>query len=309
MNDTRHAREAFHESAQLLMRLHELTKSGQQESKEADQIRDKMESPWAAMSDEERKRIRGLSADLYSIGENHAARGQAELELEQSIEAACREKRWGDLLEQVRHNAQRIPPAYVALFRGISWFNFGQPQVAIEFLREAKKLAPHDSQIEAWILFTLFRTEHIGEAVAQAETLAQSSSSPFLLLLSARLLFMAAPFLSRATPEYLKLAEQAAERGLSLSTDSDLQLREARSAVFFLMALRRLEAGRREEALDLCKFAVAANPDNSHATQLVQSLDQDHYAEEDRQRFLNNARLGTLTLEMPFEHQSFFSGI
>ena len=235
MNESRLAKDAFHESVHLLMRLHELTRSGQEESEAADHIRENMESPWEAMSDEERMRIRGLSADLYSIGENRAASAQSDLDLEQSVEAACREKRWSELLQHVRLNSSRIPSEYVALSRGIAWFNLGQPQVAIEFLREASRLAPHDPQIEAWILFTLFRTQHVAEAVSQAEGLARNSSSPYLLLLSARLLFMAAPFLSRASAAYLELAEQAAERGLELSTENDLNLREARSAVLFLM--------------------------------------------------------------------------
>src|SRR5262249_43327769 len=53
--------------ARLLMRVHDLIAEEQGDSEEADSIRDRMEAPWQAMSREERKRMEGLSADLYTL--------------------------------------------------------------------------------------------------------------------------------------------------------------------------------------------------------------------------------------------------
>src|SRR5580704_7071391 len=49
--------------------LHRLTISGQDETPEADTVRDAMDVPWEALSEIERKRARGLSGDLYSISD------------------------------------------------------------------------------------------------------------------------------------------------------------------------------------------------------------------------------------------------
>ncbi len=49
--------------------LHRLTLEGMDESPEADAVRDAMDTPWEALSESERMRVNGLSADLYSISD------------------------------------------------------------------------------------------------------------------------------------------------------------------------------------------------------------------------------------------------
>ena len=58
---------AYCESIRGLLRLHSLAESGQDESPEADAIRDSLEQVWHGLSDVEKKRIAGLSEDLYSL--------------------------------------------------------------------------------------------------------------------------------------------------------------------------------------------------------------------------------------------------
>ena len=50
-----------------LRELHELTATGRLDSPEADAVRDATDAPWEALTEEEKRRISGLSEDLYSI--------------------------------------------------------------------------------------------------------------------------------------------------------------------------------------------------------------------------------------------------
>lgn len=50
-----------------ILNLHRLAIDGRDESPEADAIRDATDGPWEALTEVERKRVRGLSEDLYSM--------------------------------------------------------------------------------------------------------------------------------------------------------------------------------------------------------------------------------------------------
>src|ERR1700677_1576950 len=62
-------RPAYVQSIRGLLRLHRLAETGNDESPEADAIRDNLERPWHELSEIEKQRIAGLSEDLYSISE------------------------------------------------------------------------------------------------------------------------------------------------------------------------------------------------------------------------------------------------
>src|SRR5437016_6606283 len=75
--------------------LHRLAISGQDESPEADTVRDAMDVPWEALSEIERKRASGLSEDLYSISDppnNHqqVMNAQTQDKLNNALEARQR---------------------------------------------------------------------------------------------------------------------------------------------------------------------------------------------------------------------------
>lgn len=53
--------------ANLLLRLHEMIARGEDESEEADAIRDRMDIAWYMMTREERERVGLLSEDLYTF--------------------------------------------------------------------------------------------------------------------------------------------------------------------------------------------------------------------------------------------------
>ena len=52
--------------------LHRLALEGRDESPEADAVRDATDGPWEGLSEAERKRVSGLSEDLYSISDRTA---------------------------------------------------------------------------------------------------------------------------------------------------------------------------------------------------------------------------------------------
>jgi hypothetical protein len=62
-------RPAYVQSIRGLIRLHALTLSGKDDSPESDTVRDSLERPWGDLSEVEKKRVTGLSEDLYSLSE------------------------------------------------------------------------------------------------------------------------------------------------------------------------------------------------------------------------------------------------
>src|SRR5688572_3855704 len=56
------------QSVRGLHQLHALLLAGRSEDAEADAVRASLERPWRCLSEAERKRITGLSADLDAIG-------------------------------------------------------------------------------------------------------------------------------------------------------------------------------------------------------------------------------------------------
>src|SRR5260221_5301287 len=55
------------EYARLLRKSHNLLAEGRGESAEAEALAERMDQPWCAMTAEEQKRMRGLSADLNAL--------------------------------------------------------------------------------------------------------------------------------------------------------------------------------------------------------------------------------------------------
>lgn len=60
---------AYLESERLLRQLHDCFLAGMHDSPEADYIRDQMDDPWYAMTEEEKEEIGQLSERLYAEAE------------------------------------------------------------------------------------------------------------------------------------------------------------------------------------------------------------------------------------------------
>src|SRR5262245_2491786 len=97
---------AYQEVVRGLLRMHQYTVDGQDESDEADALRELMDRPWQKLSAAERERITGLSKDLYAVsGPTPAApeqmNPQAQGKLGEAYEARERGE-WDRALELLR---------------------------------------------------------------------------------------------------------------------------------------------------------------------------------------------------------------
>jgi tetratricopeptide (TPR) repeat protein len=161
-----------------LLRLHVLTEAGQDDSPEADAIRDNLEHPWYVLSEAEKKRISGLSEDLYSIsepvGQPLPMNPQAQRKLLETIEAR-QAGDWDNALELLRRWGTHLDPAVLSFLRGSVWQEAGDCDTAIPFYQHAARLAPRDDKFACMYLSALRKSDvgaalkHAWDIVAHAE--------------------------------------------------------------------------------------------------------------------------------------------
>jgi hypothetical protein len=138
---------SYVQSIQGLLRLHELTLKGEDESPEAESVRDSLDRPWTELSEVEQKRITGLSEDLYSI--RNPSEGpiptnpQAQRELSEAIEAR-QSGEWDKALELLRRWGESLEPAVLSFVRGTVWQEAGDSDTASQFYQFASELHPID---------------------------------------------------------------------------------------------------------------------------------------------------------------------
>ena len=147
--------EAFVQSVDLVLRVHQLMSAGQGESAEANRLRAASERPWYEMSDEEQDLVEGLSADLYSIGIDREDRPTVDVDNIGDFTEAIRRKDWSAALRFIREHDKALLPAHAALSRAYFWSELGQPQVAIVFLKEALRIGANWPPAEASLIDAL----------------------------------------------------------------------------------------------------------------------------------------------------------
>ena len=179
----------FSQSVVLLRELHLLTIEGRDESEAADQVREAMEAPWRQLSSEERARLEGLSADLYSIGVDRVAPDHVSDELAKTLQSATEAQDWESALAFLRDNETKLPPADVAVLRGICWDRLGQPDASSLFFSESVRIKPNDFRLLIMDLRCLVRSHRLDEARSKARKIAASATNPYELLLAADVLF------------------------------------------------------------------------------------------------------------------------
>ncbi len=144
--------------ARGIRELHRLGLMSQDDSPEADAIRDATDGPWDALSETERKRVSGLSEDLYSISEPasevHETNPQAQARLLEAWEAQGRGE-WDRALELVRRWGKYLSPAAVSSLRGLIWLHAGDPEAAALFFEHAASLEPQNGHYLASYLHAL----------------------------------------------------------------------------------------------------------------------------------------------------------
>jgi hypothetical protein len=147
--------QAVLESARLLRELHLLFLQGKDQSKEADAIRDDMETPWYAMTPADQERIGGLSEDLYALAEGGLPRVAMS---EQQIQAwkkeleECKERylqgdidAWLAFWRKPRPThfppPEGIPLSVIRFFQSQCWDKLNDSETAALFRKAAENLA------------------------------------------------------------------------------------------------------------------------------------------------------------------------
>src|SRR5262249_42561608 len=133
------------QSIQGLHRLHALAVSGKDETPEAEAVRASLERPWSGLSEAEKRRITGLSEDLYSIseppGQVLAMTAEAQQKLVEAYEAR-QAGEWDRALELLRQCGPYLEPALLSYSRGSVWLEAGDFATAALFFEHALRLDP-----------------------------------------------------------------------------------------------------------------------------------------------------------------------
>lgn len=188
MND--HAKNgAYRRSVELLLKLHFLTRDGQGETAQADEIREASEEPWWQMTVEEKQRFRGLSEDLKTLEPGvrlqHLPAGDSITEDgRRRVEHLLMRRDWEAILEFLRDHADQVPADLAAYYRGRCWAELGDQLAAIEFLRVA---AANRVDFASSQVLPLVLTDQVPEAVAVTERLIHrvAQMHPYSILLLA----------------------------------------------------------------------------------------------------------------------------
>jgi tetratricopeptide (TPR) repeat protein len=174
--------------ARLLLQLHPLIEQGKGDTEEADAIRERMEEPWYAMTEQEQERFRWLSADLYALAEG----GPKPIEMNTQERAdygrrfgeALRARDWDHLLDLLRRPPKDTATDAVVFLQARFWDHLGDREVALALMRGAERLNP---EANATFVMTLLgwmgRAEE--EEVAARAILANARSSPESIYLAA----------------------------------------------------------------------------------------------------------------------------
>ena len=131
----------------LTLALHIMLKQGKGESAEADLLREEVLPTWARLTEHERERLNGLSADLYMLegDEMHVHADPADRtrgRFGPRFKAAWGRQDWDEVLKLLRIGPDFLGQDVNAYLRGRCWQELGQPDVAFLFFDHAGKLNP-----------------------------------------------------------------------------------------------------------------------------------------------------------------------
>ena len=166
--------------------LHRLIADGKEDSPEADAIRDATDGPWGSLSEIERRRVRNLSEDLYSLREPALSQvppnPKAFSKLVDALEAR-KQGEWDRALDLLRSWGSFVgDPATVSYVRGEIWLEAGDPATAAVFFEHASELQAENGSYLAMLLNALVLSNPV-EAHRRAETILAEpdKSSPVVI--------------------------------------------------------------------------------------------------------------------------------
>lgn len=186
--------ESYLATVRGLRELHQLTAEGRLDSPEADAVRDATDAPWQALTEAEKKRIGGLSEDLYSISDPARTavkeqNPQAQARLIDIYQARQRGE-WDRVLELLRRWGAYLDPSLLSYQRGTTWLEAGDPATAVIFYKHASELQPDDGNYLTIYLNTLNKVAP-PEAHRRAEEILRNPDefAPAVVAIASNILF------------------------------------------------------------------------------------------------------------------------
>jgi tetratricopeptide (TPR) repeat protein len=162
----------FRSYEELLIRLHQLFREGLEDSRQAEDVRERMDVHGGYLSPEEADWLGGLSGDLYQLdGEeifvevHHQSEADAlKHELERAIEA----RDWNAALQVLRRRPVHAPDTIVAMVRGLAYSELGHWSVALEFVEFGLSREPENFHFRYQLLAALATVGRVWEGINRA---------------------------------------------------------------------------------------------------------------------------------------------
>ncbi len=170
----------FDSYVKLLLELADLMRRGLGDEDEAELVRDQMDNHWYEMDSSQIQLVRGLSADLYSIGVDRKPEGKLDENERAKLQSLIDAGQWSGVLDLVREHEAKLPPEEVAGVRGVCWEALGQHDAATAFFDEAVRINPRVAKFDIPRLCLLIRSGRIDEAVALAQSLPSDAWSKYI---------------------------------------------------------------------------------------------------------------------------------
>jgi tetratricopeptide (TPR) repeat protein len=293
----------FRESVELLLQLHDVMTKGNPDGEEADAIRDAMDVPWYAMSHSKQALVRGLSADLYTIGASESSAKESSLPTGE-LEGLVRDNKWSEVLDLVRLNQATLSSHEAAFTRAVAWMHLGQPEVALRFFRELERLRALSDAERIWLLTCLMQTGRTGETIEVATQFVESQN-PLVRLRAANSLSLAAQQLTggeahEVRDRAIEITEEALPKVEPL-VDEDHTAKLIWRSSLFQLTLDYEEVGQSSKAAAACQRILEREPTNFDAQILMDWLIYEQDPDAARQRFRGHfrTRLPQQTRELP----------
>jgi tetratricopeptide (TPR) repeat protein len=246
-----------------------LAENGRDDSPEAVAIRDGLERPWYDLSAAEKKRISGLSEDLYAVtdplSQPPSVTSEAQRKLLEAVEARHTGD-WDKALELLRCWGRYLDPAELSFQRGFVWREAGDYETAVVFFQHAARLAPHDERFSFMYLSTLFKVDqHAALKRADEILTADEVHQPVVIAQAANIRVMSTLKLTNADARpTLKGLAQVLERVLQRLQSDDRRYISAFESTHALvtstLGFCYARLGDFPTALRYCNLGLAANP-------------------------------------------------
>lgn len=209
----------YRKLSEHIVDIHRAMQTGEQVTVLQDALQDEMTSRWYELDEHQRKRLWGLSADLYMLQGKETPPPDSDFDLASlapKLKEAAKQEDWESWLALLRHGPDFLPRADIAFQRGRCWQQLGHDDAALLFYDHAATLNPEQILAQVLSLHTLLRMNRIDEAVARAEEYAAAADTHSCLLFKSADVLFASTFEvpAESAHEVYRLIIDLIQRGL-----------------------------------------------------------------------------------------------